>query len=263
MTKPPEDGPKILLYDVEMSLNVSYHYDQWKINIPWQNIKHRQFMICASWQWYGQKAITSVSVLDNKSRFRKDHRDDYHVIKALAAAVDQANATVAYNGARFDEKELNTGVVKHGLPPLSDHAVLDPYQMARSRFRFKGGNSLANLCDFFDVAERKGKVELEDWIAATEGDPKAIRRVIAYNRDDIPPMAAIWTKLRPFVPAKINMNHFVDEDVSGGVCPACASASIVKNGVKYTRVTSRQQWQCKDCRHQFLGKKAISTVDLR
>lgn len=249
----------LLLFDVEMALQLGYFYDQWNTNIPPHRIKHRGFMLSAAWQWYGNNKIHSVSLLDDPERFKKNHRDDYHVIKTLAEQVDKADAILAFNGDGFDVKELNTGLIKHGLPPTKSPITIDPYKIAKRYFRFKGGNSLRNICEFLGVESEKGKVDDETWIAAAEGCPKAIKKVVSYNKKDIPPMLEVYEKIKPFAPAKLNMNHFVPVDV----CPSCGSPIIKFRGWTYTQTAKRRQYQCCDCNHRFRDKTSISTVNMR
>lgn len=261
------EGPRTIALDVEMSFNVSYHYDQWGTNIPWTHIKQRQFMISAAWQWIGQDDIYSVSVLDDPKRFKKDHTDDYHVIKTLKEEIKNADAVIAYNGRKFDVKEINTGFVKHDLGPSHDYVILDPIQIARSKFRFKGGNSLANLCDFLELDVQKGKVELSDWIGATEGNEASINKIVKYNKNDIPPMVGVWDKIKAYAPAKINMNHWAQFDQKTGepfdICPGCGSPNLERRGFALTRAGKFQRYQCKTCGQWSRGKKNIRGVNIR
>ena len=253
----------ILLCDVEMSLQVGYFYDQWKTNIPHHKIKHRGFMISAAWQWYGQKKIHAVSVLDDPKRFKKDFRDDYHVIKALKEELDKADAVVAFNGDRFDIKEINTGLVKHGLGPIHNLVQIDPCKIARQRFRFKGGNSLRNLCEFFKVKTPKGDIDDKTWIEAAEGCPKAIKRVVKYNKTDIPSMLEVWEKIRPYAPARLNANLFISEDV----CPSCGHPDLEQRGYRYTRAGAYHRLRCRTetggCGHWSQKKKNLTSVNVR
>lgn len=258
-------GPKILVVDVEMSFNISYHYDQWGVNIPWTRIKQRQFMICAAWQWIGGKKKYAASVLDDPKRFKKDHTDDYHVIKSLKDQIDTADAVLAFNGKSFDFKEINTGLIKHNLGPTQNYVALDPILIAKSTFRFKGGNSMANISDFLGLSE-KSKVEEKDWIAATEGCPEAIKRIIKYNLKDLPPLIDVWEKIKPYAPSKLNMNLFVDPVTQPEVCAHCGGAELESHRVRHFKITgTRYQYKCKDrkCLGFTTFSKAIRTTRMR
>lgn len=257
--------PKILALDVEMSYNISYHYDQWGVNIPWSRIKQRQFMICAAWQWVGEKKRHAVSILDDPKRFKSDHTDDYHVVKTLWDLMNQADAVLAYNGIGFDFKEILTAAAKHDLGPLHNFVPLDPFRIAKAKFRFKGGNSLANLCDFFGLPQ-KSKVEEKDWIGATEGNVQSIKKIVKYNLDDLPPLLGIWEKIKPYVPSKLNMNLFVDPITQPEVCAHCGGAELEQHRVRHFKITgARYQYKCKDkkCLGFTTFSKAIRTTRLK
>lgn len=258
-------GPKILLPDVEVSLKLGYFYDQWKTNIPAHRIKQDSFLISAAWKWYGQKTVHAVSVLSDKEQFKKDHTNDRVVVKALYDAFEEADAVVYYNGVRFDQKEFNVALARHGIGPAKNVIQIDPYQIARQYFRFSGGNSLDNLCKQLKLGVCKDKIADETWIAAAEGNRRAIQEVVRYNKNDIVPMELAWDKLKAFAPAKLNMNHFV-KDSNGlpvDVCPSCGSPEFVRDGMHYTKVTAKQRYLCKGCGHRFTNGKAKGRVRMR
>lgn len=243
-------APKILFYDLEIALKVGYFYDQWKTNIPHTRIKHHSFIISAAWQWGHEDEVHSISVLDSKARFKKNHRDDYSVVKKLCSIMNEADGAVAHNGDRFDMKELNASIVRHGLTPVHSVTQIDTLKIARSKFKFSGGNSLANLCSFLEIPAEKAKIEEAEWIAACEGDRDAIEKIVKYNKNDIACLKQVYDKLNPFVPAKVNMNLFIrgphGEELA--LCPRCGSANmILKKWHKLASGSMRKETQCKDC----------------
>jgi DNA polymerase elongation subunit (family B) len=244
---------KLLFYDIEVALQLGYFYDQWNTNIPGHKIKHRGFLLSAAWKWHGKDKIYSVSLLDDPKRFKKNYRDDFHIVKTLAEQINEADAICAFNGDNFDIRELNTGLVLHGQRPLHQAVQIDPYKIAKKHFRFKGGNSLRNLCHVLGVSCEKLKVDDDIWIKAAEGDVKALKFVEKRCMSDIPTMIEVYEKLKPFAPAKINMNHFVKEV---DVCPSCGHPEFVKYGVMYLQSGPKQQWQCQKCFHQWRDTKA-------
>jgi len=262
--------PKVLYWDVEVALKVGYFYDQWNTNIPYTRIKHHSFLFSGAWMWEHELGnIHTVSLLDDPKRFKLDFRDDKFVARTLRDEINKADAIVAHNGDKFDVKELNSRLAKHGLKPTNNPIQLDTLKMAKQHFRYSGGNSLANLCEFFCLDEIKGKITEKTWIAAAEGDAKAIKEVVKYNKGDIPPLRDIYLIQRPFAPCKLNQNLFTVDDV----CPACGTKSWCKNGtlteakedmlVHRTRITARQKWQCKGCGYSIIDKHTMKSVNLR
>lgn len=263
------EPPRILYWDVEVALKLGYFYDQWNTNIPASRIKHHSFLLSAAWMWESeQPKVHSVSLLDDAHRFKRDFRDDKYVAKIMRDVINKADAIVAHNGDKFDVKELNGRLAKHGLKPTNNPIQIDTLKMAKQHFRYSGGNSLANLCEFFDLDTVKSKITDETWMAAAEGDAKAIQTVVDYNRDDVPPLRGIYLIQRPFAPAKLNQNLFTVDDV----CPACGTKSWKKNGTQpeieentiyRTRITARQKWACKACGYSIVDKHTMKSVRLR
>jgi hypothetical protein len=248
---------KLLFLDIEVALQVGYFYDQWNTNIPAHKIKHRGFMICAAWKWLGNDKIHTVSILDDEKRFKKNHRDDYIVAKKLSEQINEADAICAYNGDNFDVRELNASLVLHGLPPLRQVVQIDPYKIAKKHFRFKGGNSLRNLCDLFDVKEKKLHVDDDIWIGAADGNIKDIKTVVSRCKSDIPTMIAVYDKLKPYAPAKIDYNHFIPE---ADVCPSCGHPEFKRDGCKYSAAGKRQQFRCRKCNHVWISRNLMKVV---
>jgi len=260
--------PKVLYWDVEVALKVGYFYNQWNTNIPASHIKHHSFLLSVAWMWEIDQKIHSVSLLDDPKRFKRDFRDDKFLARTMRDEINKADATVAHNGDRFDILELNGRLAKHGLKPTNNPIQLDTLKMAKAHFRYSGGNSLMNLCEFHDLDAVKGSCSIETWIAACEGDADAIKTVRIYNEGDIPPLRELYLIQRPFAPAKLNQNLFTTDDV----CPACGTTSWKKNGTQpeieentiyRTRITARQKWACKQCGYSIVDKHTMKSVRLR
>lgn len=262
------DTPKILYWDVEVALKLGYFYNQWNTNIPYSRIKHHSFLLSVAWMWEHEPGrVHSVSLLDDSKRFKRDFRDDTFVARTIRDEINKADAIVAHNGDGFDVKELNSRLAKHGMKPTNTPIQIDTLKMAKTHFRYSGGNSLANLCEFFELDASKSSITESTWIAAAEGCPDAIEFVENYNRDDVPPLRAIYLIQRPFGPAKLNQNLFTKDDV----CPACGTKNWKKNGTQKeieedyhrTRITARQKWACKQCGYSIVDKHTVKSVKLR
>lgn len=250
---------RLLFWDVEVALQVGYFYDQWNTNIPAHKIKHRGYLLCAAWQWYGEDKIHTVSLLDDKKRFKKNFRDDYIVAKTISEVINEADAICAFNGDYFDVKELNSSLVLHDLRPLRQVVQIDPYKIAKKYFRFKGGNSLRNLCEIFKIKHEKLKVDDETWMAAADGDVRAHKIVRERCESDIPTMIGVYEKLKPFAKAPIDLNHFITEHE---VCPSCGHPDFVRDGSKYSAAGKRQQFRCRGCNHVWTSRNLIKAVKL-
>lgn len=250
---------KILFWDIEtapMQAWVWGRKEQW---IPQENIINRWHVICASWKWEGEDEIHSVSVLDSKSRFRKDPRDDYMVIKQIYKTPDYADILVHHNGDSFDLKRVKTRGLYHGLGPLPKIKTVDTLKQARKHFNFPS-NKLDDIAEYFGLA-RKHKVTMKDFIGCANGDEEAILKILKYNKQDINIQEDVFKKIRPYIDMP-NMGLF-EQGVRHIVCPNCASPAKREAGKAYTNSGIYQRYACKDCGKKYRGKQALRIVEAR
>lgn len=226
----------ILLWDIETAPMKVAAWGLFNQNITHEAILEDWYMICAAWQWYGSRKIETASVLDGE-----DHKDDLPIVEILHEVLSQADAIVAHNGDHFDLKKFNARAIYHGLDPLPMIPSVDTLKIARKHFKFSS-NRLDYLGDYLGVG-RKVVTPKGLWLDCLEGDEKAIRKMIAYNKGDITLLRDVYEKLRPYDRIHPNHNHYAD----GHVCPNCGSAHLQSRGVYRTRITERRRYQCQDC----------------
>lgn len=198
-------------------------------------------MICAAWKWKHETQVNSVAV--------KEAPNDYGVVCMLHSVLSSADAIVHHNGDRFDLKKLNARVIQYGLPPIKNLVQIDTLKIARKHFGFTS-NRLDYLGEYLGCG-RKINTPKGLWKAATEGDKKAIKEMVAYNKQDVLLLEEVYKKLEPYATIKLNLNHFT-KTVTGEpvrVCPRpnCGSPNIKKNGFDYSFNPPKQKVLCKDC----------------
>jgi hypothetical protein len=200
-------------------------------------------MISAGWRWHGQKKIHTVSVLDDRKRFKRDYSDDFHVVSSLRDAVAEADIIVGHNINGFDTKHLRRKVLLHDLEPIPPVKAVDTLTAARSAFNFPF-NSLAEIAKELGC-EQKDKVNEKDWFAAAWGCEKAIKKIVKYMKQDVIVSDDIFTKLRPHLVNYPNLNSFIEE---GLICDRCQSYNMKEH--KKRVIAGGQlkiQFQCQDC----------------
>lgn len=234
--------PKILLWDVENTHNIVATFGMWNVNIFHENILQEWFMLCASWKWFGEKKVGSVSLLDDPVRFKADHTDDYYVIAKVHEILSEADAIVAHNGDKFDLKKFNARAIKHGLTPIPPVVQIDTLKIAKKHFNFNF-NKLDYLGHYLGVGQ---KIDTNNqlWLDCLHGKRKAIKEMKDYNIEDVNLLERIYIKLAPYTDAKLNFNHFFGE---GHICPTCGSEDLQKRGFRLTRAARHQRFQCNEC----------------
>jgi len=237
--------PRILLWDLETSHNQVLSFGLWKQDIPFKNIQIERHIYCVSYQWYGEKKIHSISILDDKKRFKKNIHDDYYVVKKFKEVIEQADAQVAHYGDKFDTPMLNARIIANKLNPLPKIISLDTKKIASKYFRFNS-NKLDYLANFLG---HNGKLTNHPnlWLDCFNGNIKALQQMVKYNRQDIRVLYFIFEKLKPFIQNNpLNSALFYNKN-KNIICPNCGSSNLMKKGFSYTRVNKFQRYVCKEC----------------
>lgn len=251
MAKPT--GPRVLFWDIETSLMPVAVFQL--SNQDWidpSNILQERYIICASWMWEGDSKIHSVSVLDDPKRYAKDPHDDYHVIKTLHEVLSQANVVVHHNGDSFDLRYAKTRMLAHKLPPLPPMVTVDTYKTAKSQFMLNS-NKLDYIGALLGLGQ-KLKTSPGLWIRVLNGDAKAVREMVTYNKQDVLLLKDVFYALAPHMP-----NHFNRELFGQVGCPRCGCTKVQSRGTEdvydrhtaISRVYRRFQCQNPKCKGWF------------
>lgn len=251
---------RILLWDLETAPHVVYTWSLYPESISHDNIIEEGFIISGAWKWLGEKKIHSVSVLNDQPRFKKNHKDDYHVVKTLHDVLSKADIIIAQNGDKFDWKTFQYRCAKHNLPAPKKPQSIDTLKTLRNEFK-----APSNKLDFIGQAFEIGqKVETPKglWKQATEGDEKAIREMVVYNRGDIILLENLYNRIRPYIRNHPNLNLYrVGVEHKG--CKSCPDGgSLKRSGYHYTTSGKYQAYRCK-CGAWNRSKVNLKATEIR
>lgn len=245
-------SPRVLFYDIETSLQAVTVFDLRNNDyISPESIVTERHMICAAWKWQGDKRIHTVSLLDDPKRYAKDHRDDTHVVAALHGVLGSADVIIGHNSDAFDLKYLETRALKHGLPALPPITSIDTYKAAKARFKFSS-NKLNFIGGYLGVGQKK-QTSPGLWMRVFNGDKRAIKEMVAYNKQDVLLLERVFNKLAPYIP-----NHISRELFGLTGCPRCGSKKVQSRGFHraLTHVYRRFQCQNPKCMGWFRALRA-------
>lgn len=225
---------KILALDIETQPNVALVWDLWqKHPIPPQAVTQATEMLCWAAKWIGDPEIV----------FRASYGGGKaDMILTMWTLLNEADAVVHYNGARFDIPYLNMEFVRQGLDPPSPYQQIDLYKFVKKNFSFPS-KKLVYVSREFGLS---GKIEHEGfplWIKCINGDEDAWARMKEYNVRDTELLEDLYFKLRPWGSNMPSHGAMSGEDV----CPACGSAQLQSRGWAYTRTGKYRRCQCSDC----------------
>lgn len=231
---------KILLYDLETTPSLGYtwaKYDQTVLKF----VKHRE-LLSVAWKWVGSKDVHVAT--------REGEKTDRDLAILLRNLFQEADMLVAHNGDVFDKKIAKTRMIAHGLKPVKQLISVDTRLAARRYFDFNG-NGLNDLCGFFGIGSKLPTQGIDLWFGCMKDDSKAWGIMAKYNRHDVVLLDKVYERLRPWIENHPNIGRLLNP-ATPGVCPACGSANVIKNGIRPSMQTIQQRWVCKDCGHQFV-----------
>jgi len=253
---PAAREPKVLLWDLELTQDLSAHYGFYNINsIPMCHNLRTQRVLTAAWQWFDEEntnPIESVNILDDKKRWKKNNwdirkkltLDDYHPVSVMREKLKEADLIIAHNGDRFDRRHINAHIIRNKLPRIQENTSVDTLKIAKKHFFFPS-NGLDNLCDYLGLV---GKVQTPRLMMyhAGLGDEVALRELEAYNRGDIAPsLRGLYLKLRPYITNHPNRNAR-REKIGCKCCPAIDTIKLLAKE-RWCGSKTKPEFQCSNC----------------
>lgn len=243
---------RILTLDIEMSPIKGYVWSAWQQNMLPDRIVEPPRMISWAAKWLGEKKSKIV--------YQEFRDDDF--LGGLYHLLDKADMVVGYNQDKFDLRHIHREFVGAGYPPPRPTASVDMLKVVKQRFLFPH-----NRLDY--VAEVVlGETKLETggfglWPAFLGGEPKALKLMQKYNKQDVFLTEKLYKKLRPWV-----RNHpylpvasevYINDSQQNYECPVCHSENVRRTRPRMTRCMAIRVLGCQDCGHWFDGKRTKVT----
>lgn len=126
--------------------------------------------------------------------------DDSKMAIMVRDRLAEHQMVVTWYGKGFDLSFLNTRLAAAGEEPIKRHFHLDLYWYAKGWHGIKpGGASLENVAEFFNLGERKMKIEKQVWTRAGMGDSVAIDEIAARCESDVRLLYGVYGHMLPFV----------------------------------------------------------------
>ena len=224
---------KILLLDIETSPMTALVFGLWEQNINCKNIVTEGTVLCWAAKWYGEKQMMFDSVQKSKPR---------DMVKRIHALLDEADATVTYNGINFDHKHLNAQFLLHNLKPPSPYKQIDLLRTMKGRFKFPS-NKLDYITRRLNIGKKTDHAGMELWQKCMAGNKSAWRTMEQYNKNDVVIMEETYKKILPWIKTHPNMNLFSHSEC----CSTCGSSSLQRRGNAVSSVGTYQRYQCMKC----------------
>lgn len=240
---------RILLYDIETTPLITYKWGIWDEGVI--KVVEEWYMLCLAYKWLGDKR-TRVIGLPNFKTYSKQPKNDIELIKELWKLFDEAEIAVAHNGNKFDQKKAHARFAFHKLGPPSPYKQVDTRLLAKRYFSFTS-NKLDDLGQHLGIGQKLPTGGFSLWEGCMRGDKKSWKTMMDYNKQDVDLLEKVYLELRPWDTAHPNVNFLTDTNG----CPKCLSTDVIKQGFKFSKLTKRQQYRCKDCGGWFTGRDTI------
>jgi hypothetical protein len=223
--------PKILVLDIETKPAIAYVWRMFDENISLDQLIEPGDIICVGYQFLEDKTTSFVS----------EWGDGYEgMLKAIHAAISEADAVVTFNGNRFDLPKLQGAFLKIGLPPVPPITSIDLYKTVK-KLGYQS-NKLGFVGPFLELGRKIKHEGFELWAKVMDGNVPAQRRMERYCRGDVRLTARLYLKLRPYI-----TNHPHMALTKGHECGACGSKHLQSRGFRRTKSFKIQRLQCQGC----------------
>lgn len=243
---------KTLLIDIETSPNIAHVWGLFKQNVGLNQLMDSSRTMCFAAKWLG----------DTKVIFHKEKSggDNLAAVDAAWELLDEADAVIHYNGARFDIPTLNKEFVQRSYTPPAPYKQIDLLQVAKKRFRFPS-NKLDYVARAFNIDGKVKHIGHELWVKCMAGDKKAWEMMKEYNVQDVNLLEEVYERMLPWI--SNHPNHALFSDGSEMVCTNCGSVSLQSRGVAHTKIMSYRRYWCTECGTWLRSRYSEATKEQR
>lgn len=247
-----DNGPNILILDIETSPSKAYVWGLWDQNIGLDQLESDFFIITWQAKWLDSEQrfgglLTSKEILEE---------DDSAIMKQLWKVLERADIVIGHNFKRFDKKKINSRFIENGLGPVSPYKVVDTLEVVKKNFGFSS-NKLEALARKFGF-ESKHSTDFNLWKNCLKGDKESLIRMALYCEQDVTITEQVFYKLLPWI-KDLNLGLYrVDDEIK---CPNCGSINLTESGFHYSSVSKYQSYRCNDCGHISRERHSLLTKE--
>lgn len=233
----PTNEPRILFIDVETLPNVAWTWGKYQQNVL--GFERQSCIATVAAKWLGRPVFSRA--LPDYRGYSSGSYNDVEIVKDIWGLLDKSDIAVAHNGKQFDFKVISGRFIVHGLPPPSPYKIVDTKLMAKRIARYNS-NKLDDLGDIMGVG-RKIETHFNLWKGCMDGDPRAWRRMVRYNKQDVILLEKVYLRLRAYDTMHPNLALYAGH----AACPKCGSKRLRSNGYRFASTRRYKRLLCLDC----------------
>lgn len=254
--KNKQQGPKILVLDIELAPMIVHAWQMFDVNIGLNQIQQDWSILSVAAKWVGDNKVHYADVSKEKN-----YTNDKKVLQMIWKLMDEADIVLGQNSTSFDVKKLNARFILNGMTPPSSYRQIDTKRLAKKNFAFTS-NKLEylsnNLCSKTKKLKHKKYPGHDLWMECIKGNKEAWSQMKAYNIADVKATEELYLKLAPWGTG-INMNVYNNREEA--LCSECGSPNLKRWGYRYTNTGKYQRYVCGDCGAENKGGVNLLTKE--
>lgn len=236
------------MLDIETAPNTAFVWGLWDRFVPIDRLVESGYTLCWAAKWLGQKEVMFDSLYESGTT---------GMLKRIHKLMEEADAIVTYNGAKFDLPTLNREFIIHGLEPPAPYKSIDLLKTVRKQFRFTS-NKLDYVCEVLGLGNKVKHKGMSLWVGCMDNDPASWVTMEEYNRGDVILLEDLYLKVLPWIPNHPNHGLYIDDlEEDEHICPNCGGNDAKPRGFAYTGTGKYQRYKCGDCAKWFRGRTSL------
>lgn len=246
---------RILAWDIELTPLNLWSWSLYPDYIPIQMLRERQHMLCFGARWVGSKNVIFKSTY---------HDGEEDMLQTIHGLLDEADATISWNGAGFDSKHARREFFEAGMQPPSPWKEIDLMRVAKSQFKFPS-NKLDYVAQDLGVGKKTQHTGFQLWLDCMgengeEAQAKAWPLMKRYQKQDVNLLVDLYELFLPWITTHPNVALYADVPTG---CKNCGGVNLQRRGYALTGAQKYQRYQCSDCGTWQRGNKSVGTTEMR
>jgi len=211
----PDEMPKIAVLDIETLPMIKYAWQLFDNYSSIEEVIEDSCMLSWAGKLLNGEEIKSDILTPEEAITRNTER----ITKSVWEFLRGCDAVIGHNYVNFDSRYINTEFLKWGLNPLK-YKIIDTFLIAKQNLRFSS-NKMKFINDRLGIRNKLDHEGFPLWKRCSEGDPEALKDMLAYNEGDIGATEELFYKLRPYV-KNVNIALYATHR-EAEMCPICGS----------------------------------------
>lgn len=252
---PPDNGPNILIFDIETAPSKVYTFGRYKQYINEDFVIEEGFMLSFCATWYESGSMASYALPYYEDHYQSSPTSDEKLVRDLHKVLSEADIIVAHYVKGFDWKVAQTRFLYYGLPQIPDIKLVDTVDIAKANFKFPN-NKLDTIARYLGVGQKLPHSGASLWRGCLDGDEDSWKTMVDYNTVDVEVLEKVYTKLRAYDKRHPNVSLYYRDDKLR--CTVCGSEDLSHTDKKaYSGLSEWNILLCNGCNHHVRARNNL------